>query len=313
MRILMRVLAALWLMGMGGTALAAEKLTVMLDWFPNVDHLPIYVAQAQKRFEAAGLEVQILSPSETSDALKLAVVGQVDVAVAYEPQTIVAAAEGLAVRVVGRLVAHPLSTLLYLRESGIRSPADLAGKRIGYTVPGMMDVLLQAFAKINGIPDYEAVNVGFTIIPALTSRQVDAIIGPYKNYEVVELEMMGRAPGYFALEDWGIPDYDELIFVCGQGTLEARGDAVRRFRDCVAEGIEFARANPQAALETYLKAVPEASRDLEAKAFERTLPLYAPGQAVDAARWQRFADFAKEYGLIQKPLDVRSILAPEGL
>ena len=50
----------------------------MLDWFPNVDHLPIYVAREKGYFREAGIEVKILSPSDTSDALKLAVAGQVD-------------------------------------------------------------------------------------------------------------------------------------------------------------------------------------------------------------------------------------------
>ena len=75
-------------------AAAGEKLTLMLDWFPNVDHLPIYVAQEKGYFREAGIEVKILSPSDTSDALKLAVAGQVDLAVSYQPQTIIAAAGG---------------------------------------------------------------------------------------------------------------------------------------------------------------------------------------------------------------------------
>ncbi|MGD9876986.1 ABC transporter substrate-binding protein, partial [Desulfococcus sp.] len=90
------------------TASAAEKLTLMLDWFPNVDHLPIYVARDRGLFEMAGIDVRIVSPSETADALKLAVSGQVDLAVSYQPQTVIAAAEGMDVIAVGRLIEHPL-------------------------------------------------------------------------------------------------------------------------------------------------------------------------------------------------------------
>jgi len=57
------------------SAFAAQKLTLMLDWFPNVDHLPIYVARQQGYFSEKGLEIKILSPSDTSDALKLAASG----------------------------------------------------------------------------------------------------------------------------------------------------------------------------------------------------------------------------------------------
>ena len=135
----------------------------------NLPFVGAYVAQEKGYFKQEGLRVKILSPSDTADALKLAVAGQVDLAVSYEPQTIIAASEGLPVRVVGRLVAHPLTTLLFLKDKGYTSPEELSGKAIGYTVPGLMDVLLEAFASLNGIRDYTATNVGFNIVPALTS------------------------------------------------------------------------------------------------------------------------------------------------
>ena len=109
--ILVLLLTSIWAPSIG----AAQKLTLILDWFPNVDHLPIYVARHQGFFADAGLEIDIISPSETSDALKLAASGKVDLAVSYEPQTIIAAARGLDVMVVGRLIEHPLTTLLFLK------------------------------------------------------------------------------------------------------------------------------------------------------------------------------------------------------
>ncbi|MDY0313220.1 MAG: ABC transporter substrate-binding protein, partial [Desulfobacterales bacterium] len=142
-----RFLLVLLLLVTAAGPAAAEELTLMLDWFPNVDHLPIYTAAQKGFFKEAGLEVEILSPSETTDGLKLAAAGRVDLAVSYQPQATIAAAAGLPVHVVGRLVAHPLTTLLFLKDSGIQTPADLSGRPIGYTVPGLMDVLLAAFAK----------------------------------------------------------------------------------------------------------------------------------------------------------------------
>ena len=82
------LLLALILSPMGSSVMAAQKVTLMLDWFPNVDHLPIYVARHQGFFAQQGLDIVVLSPSDTSDALKLAVAGKVDIAISYEPQTI---------------------------------------------------------------------------------------------------------------------------------------------------------------------------------------------------------------------------------
>jgi len=291
-----------------GPVLAKEKVTLMLDWFPNIDHLPIYVAQQAGYFDEAGLDVRILSPSETTDALKLAAANKVDIAVSYAPQSIMGAAEGLRIRVIGRLVEHPLSVLLFLEGKGIDKPADLEQKNIGYTVPGMMDILLDAFAKLNGIEEYQPINVGFSIVQSLVSGKVDAIMGPYKNYETVELAEKGYRAAYFELGEWGIPDYDELVFISGEQAVEKRGPVLKAFVSAVARGIERTRENHQAALEMYFAAVPEAPRDMETKAFRITLPLYAGNQALDVSRWQTFADFADKYGLIERPVTVDGML-----
>ncbi len=287
---------------------AAEKLTVMLDWFPNIDHLPLYVAQQEGIFTKAGLDVAILTPSDTTDALKLAATHKVDIAVSYEPQAIVAASQGLPVVVVGRLVEHPLGVLLFLEDKGIEKPSDLTGRKIGYTVPGMEDILLKAFAENNGISSYTPINVGFTIIPALVSGKVDAIMGPYKNYEVVELEEKGYPARYFEPSQWGLPDYDELVFISGKQALNKKEKALRSFVATVGEAIEFTRKNPDKALAAYFKAVPEADRNMETKAFKVTVSLYASSQVHDSGRWQSFADFALHCGLIDKAVDVKDIL-----
>ena len=287
---------------------AAQKVTVMLDWFPNIDHLPLYVAQQEGFFVEEGINVEILTPSSTTDALKLAASGNVDVAVSYEPQVIIGASSGLNIRVIGRLVEHPLSILLFLKGKGIEKPADLEGKKIGYTVPGMMDVLMEAFAKINGIERYEAINVGFTIVQSLVARKVDAIMGPYKNYEVVELEEKGYRAGYFELNEWGIPDYDELVFITGERTAGEKTAALGGFARAVDRAIARTRKDPGKALDIYFAAVPDAPREMEAKAFEITRPLYAHNQKCDKEKWQAFADFALKYGLIEKKVDVTAIL-----
>jgi putative hydroxymethylpyrimidine transport system substrate-binding protein len=301
---LVLLLSSCWASSLG----AAQKLTLILDWFPNVDHLPIYVARHRGFFAAEGLEIEIISPSATSDALKLAASGTVELAVSYEPQTIIAAARGLDIVVVGRLIEHPLTTLLFLKGRGIRVPQDLEGQKIGYTVPGLMDVLLDAFAQINGIQQYEAINVGFAIVQSLTAGKVDAVMGPFKTYETVTMANKGYDVGYFELEQWGIPDYDELIFVTSKKTLKKKKAAIRAFQRVIARAIVDVRQAPDAALKNYFKEVPEADRKIETEAFQLTLPYYATRQKLDQKRWQQFADFALQYGLIEKEVAVSDLL-----
>ncbi|MCG8564866.1 MAG: ABC transporter substrate-binding protein [Desulfobacterales bacterium] len=289
-------------------AIEARPLKLMLDWVPNVDHLPIYVAQEKGYFAEQNIEVEIISPSETSDALKLAASGNVDLAVSYQPQTIIAADQGLQIKAVGPLVVHPLTTLLFLEKSGIKDPKELSGKQIGYTVPGLMDVLLKAFADINGIKDYTPVNVGFTILPSLVSKKVDAVMGPFKTYETVGMAQHGYKAAFFELEKYGIPDYEELIFVAGPKTLKTKADEVKGFQAALAKAFAFTQAQPKEALALYLAALPEADKTIETGAFELTLPYFANQPEHDPAKWKAFADFALEYGLIKNPVDTTQLI-----
>ncbi len=302
--IILMLCAAVWV----PPAEAARELNLILDWFPNVDHLPIYVARERGMFADEDLTVNIIAPSESADGLKMAASGNVDIAVSYQPQTTIAVARGLDVVVFGRLIEHPLTTLLFLKGSGIETPADLTGKKIGYTVPGLMDVLLEAFAKVNQIRNYQAINVGFAIVQSLTANKVDAVMGPFKTYETVTMKHKGYTVGYFELEKWGIPDYDELIFITSRQIMQKKRAALAGFRRAVARAIDAMRRNPKQALTDYLKQVPEADRKIESDAFELTRPYYASQQKLDFQRWQQFADFALEYGLIDRPVDIAEVL-----
>ena len=304
------------LLFMTGQAIAAGgaaegELKLMLDWFPNVDHLPIYVAKEKGFFAKNGIQVEIISPSDTSDALKLAASGHVDMAVSYQPQTLMAADQGIEVKVIAPLVVHPLTTLLFLDGKGIQSPNDLSGKKIGYTVPGLMDVLLDAFAKINNIKDYTAVNVGFTILPALSSGQVAAVMGPFKTYETVTMAQQGYKAKFFELEKYGIPDYEELIIIAGPKAMKKKHKELKAFVMALEKSFAYLKAHPDEALATYLKAVPEADKDIETRAFALTKPYFATKLGHDPVKWQNFADFALKQGLIQNTINVQKLLISE--
>ena len=67
-------------------ASSAEKLTVYLDWFVNPDHAPLVIAETQGYFKDAGLEVELIPPSDPSAPPRLIAAGQGDIAISYQPQ-----------------------------------------------------------------------------------------------------------------------------------------------------------------------------------------------------------------------------------
>src|SRR2546421_401206 len=109
----------------------SKRVELMLDFFPNADHAPIYAAQAAGYFKQAGLDVKIRQPSDPAAPIKQVSAGRVDLAISYEPEVFRARDKGLHVVSVGSLVHGPLTSIISLPRAGIRRPADLKGKTVG--------------------------------------------------------------------------------------------------------------------------------------------------------------------------------------
>jgi putative hydroxymethylpyrimidine transport system substrate-binding protein len=278
--------------GMPGTAAGPTSLVFMLDWFPNPDHVPLYAAQQEGYFSQEGVRVTLQVPANTDDPLKLAAAGRVDVAVNYEPNVILARAQGLPVRSIGVLIGQPLTTIMFLKSSGIRSPKDLVGRHVGFAVTGFADamvdqVMRSAGASTSGI---RMVNVGFDLVPALLSHKVDAVVGAYRNYERVQIELQGQPVGMFEPERYGVPTFYELVLITSDTALGQHREALQRFVRAVGRGIAFTLKNPDQAFAAYVRANPKMKLDdeLNRKSFRVTLPTYARTETQARDRWEMF-------------------------
>ena len=169
---------------------APEPLEVMLDFFPNADHAPIYAAEAGGHFKDVGLDVEIRNPPDPAAPLKQVVAGRVDLAISYEPEVLRARDDGLAVHSVAALVQQPLTSIISLPQSGIRKPEDLDGKVVGTAGIDYQSAYLDAIAKRAGA-HVEERNVGFNLTGALLAKRVDAILGGFWNYEGTDLRLRG--------------------------------------------------------------------------------------------------------------------------
>jgi putative hydroxymethylpyrimidine transport system substrate-binding protein len=295
---------ALALMGVM-PARASDKLTVLLDWFVNPDHAALIVAKEGGYFARHGLDVTFVEPADPSTPPRLVAAGQGDLAITYQPTFYLALAEGLPLQRIGTAIATPLNSLVVLADGPIRSIGDLRGKTIGYSVEGYETALLARMLQSAGLglSDVKLVDVNFALTQALVSGQVDAVIGAYRNFELTELKLAGKAGRAFLPEDFGIPAYDELIFVANKD--KASEPVIRRFLDSIEDSTLFALNHPDAAWDLFVKAYPKLDDELNKQAWHDTLPrLAASPAAVDPTRYSRFAEFMRQSGLIPKALPV---------
>jgi putative hydroxymethylpyrimidine transport system substrate-binding protein len=291
----------------------SKRIELMLDYFPNADHSPIYAAQAAGHFSQAGISVDIRQPTDPSAPLKQLAAGRVDLAISYEPEVLRARDHGLNVVAVGALVQRPLTSIISLPKAGIRRVKDLSGKTVGTAGIDYQSAYLQTILLDHGVTPSKVKerNVGFGFVPALLTGRVDATLGAFWNYEGVDLKRRGRKPRIIPVDRAGVPTYDELVLVANQDALDRDGGTIRAFIGALSRGVRDLKADPNRAIDGLLKANKDLDPGLQRASLKATLPLFSPPKGKpygyqDPGEWNRFADWMTENKLLENTPDARN-------
>jgi putative hydroxymethylpyrimidine transport system substrate-binding protein len=286
---------------------AAKPFTVMLDWFPNADHAPLYSAIAHGDFRAVGLDVQPVVPSETAEPLKELAAGKVDMAISYEPELLLARDRGLKVVSIAALVQRPLTSIIALPGQHVSSVKDLAGKRVGtaglaYQAAELHTALQHAGVRPSKVQE---VNVGYNLVPAMLSGKVAATLGGFWNYEAIQLQLLHKHPVVIPINEAGVPNYDELVLVVREDEAHTDGVDLRAFLQALTRGEHEVRSDPAAAAKLVQAANPSLEPKLQLESIERTLPAAQPTEASKpygyqaSSQWQAFGGWMYEHGLLE--------------
>ena len=283
------------------SAAASNELNVMLDWFVNPDHAPLFVALEKGFFTERGLKVKFITPSNPNDPPKLVAAGKVDLAVSYQHQHHLHVDKGLPLVRVATLIATPLNALVVLADGPIRSPADLKGKTIGYSIGGFETVLLKVMLGRQGLSlnDVKLVNINFSLSPSLFTGQTQAVIGAFRNFELNQMDIAGKPGRAFFVEEHGIPPYDELIMIAHRNRVQ--DEALKLFVEGIEAGVQFLVNHPEESWQLFIRGRDNLDDELNRRAWIDTLPRFAlrPG-ALDRNRYMRFARFLKNQGMIDR-------------
>ena len=295
---------------------ATTNTTVLLDWFPNPDHIALYLAQKDGDFTKHHLNVTFQSPSNSTDALKLVSLGQVPLAISYEPETITAATAGLNVTAVAAMIPTSLNSLIISGKSGVSGPAGLSGKTVGTDGDPVSAQMLKAVLKKYNVSlnQIKLVTVNEGLVPAMVSNKVSAIISGYRNVEAIQLASLGLKPKVYPVDTQGVPNYDELVIIANKSKLAsdaAYRTMVREFLAGLGQGAAAAEASPAAALAALSPVAKGYSPALLKQMVYATAPLLknpAGFGTMNVGQWQSFANWMKSDGLITKPVQASSVV-----
>ena len=295
------------------------SVSLALDWYPNSNHAGIYEAVRQGYFDEEGLDVNIYTPSDPATILQTVGAGRDEFGINYQPDLLQARSEGIPVVAVTGIVQHPLNSIMTLTASGLARPRDLSGKKIGH--PGILsnEGMLETMLNFDGvdIEDVEMVNVGFDLVPALLGGRVDAVVGAYWTHESILIELEGHEVTVMRMEEWGVPDFYELVVVASEDTIANRSDMVQRFVNALSRGFESAIENPQKSIDALLEGAQEGTvnEELERQGVDLLAPLWTAGAPSfgwqESDRWTTLSDWMKGRGLIGADVDPGSAFTNE--
>ena len=294
------------------SAAPPDKVTFMAGFKPqaNLPFVGAYVAKEKGFFAEQNLDVEIQHVNTPGDNFKFLGLGQVQFSTADAATVIERAGDDppLGIVAVALIGQRGQQGFAVRADSGIETPADWAGKRAGYKgtqpTPDFLAILNTVGVKPS---DVETVKVGFEP-QILTEGQVD-IFPVFVSNEPDTLRKLGYDVRVFEAAEFGAPTLG-LTYVTTQDYMAQNPDIVLRFLKAALRGIEYARDNPDEAIDIVMQYAPQEDRDHQRFMLETELGA-AESDLTDEngigwmtpEQWRELHDFLVEFGGIPGPLD----------
>ncbi len=300
------------------TEVKKDKVSVVLDWYPNAIHGFIYNAIEKGYYEEENIEVEILFPANVNDGITMPAAGQADLGIYYLQDIILSRAnENVPIKSVGALTVSQLNVIASLKEKGVESPKDLEGKLVGYSGTDLAKARIEYMMEKQGVnpKDIELIDVGFDIMSSLTTGKVDACAGAFVNHEIPFLEKEGFEMNYFYEKDYGVPDNYEMLFVTGDNNLKENSDKLKRFMKASKKGFDYMKKHPEETIDIILKHQNKENfpleKDVEMMSIDVLLPLMEANDGEfmmqDEKIWQENIDWLKEIGVLKNDITAEEL------
>ncbi len=296
-----------------------QKVTVMLDWFPNTNHTGLYAALENGYYKEQRLDVEIVQPGEGGTAGQIVASGKADFGVSYQEGVTQARSTGIPIVSIAAVIQHNTSAFASLKEEGITTPKDFEGKRYGGWGAPMEEAVLKAVMKADDadFSKVEMVTLGATDFFKSIGRDAD-FEWIYYGWDGVEAERQGIELNTIMLKDLDPAlDYYTPVLITNEDNIKNNPELVEKFMAATSKGYAYAIDNPEKAADILIKNAPELNEELVKKSQQYLSPLYqddAEQWGVQKEEvWKRFADWMYERRLTEKNIDTNAAFTNEFL
>lgn len=283
-----------------------RKVTFMAGFRPqaNLPFVAVYLAKSKGFFAEEGLEVEV-QHSSGSEHLRLVLEKNIDFTTGTAAQVIRRRYEDLPVRAVALFGQRGDQAYVARADSGIRTPADFRGKRVGFK-SGVVPAELKAMLASSSVPesDVRLQAVGFD--PRVFIEGAVDVYPVFINNEPFAIRKTGLAINLIDPQDFGVATLG-LTLLAHQDTVRNDPELVRRFLRATMRGALYAQAHVDEGVQATLQYAQGADPEAQKYLLETDLALARRADGMgraDLAQWRALEELLRKYEVIDRPVDV---------
>jgi len=291
---------------------ANTPVTFQLNWMAGGPNAGFAAAVAEGYYKDAGLDVTLVQGNGSGNTAQLVANGRADLAYADAVAVSQLIAKGAPMTIVATIYQSNPNAVMALKKAGIKSIADMKGKKVGVPSGSSQTTMLPLFLKSNNLKESDINMIDMPVssmVPALLQGQVDAVLGSIDAYQI-QAEAQGAQLDVYRFADYGVPTVSTSVFA-SNAYLKSNPDVVRKFVAASLKGWSFALDNPDKAIKDLKVVFPEVNEKLATAELAAITPLFCSGGAkyigkAEDALWAKSQELLAEVKLLPAGQDPKT-------
>jgi len=294
-----------------------DKFTVAGWSKPITEVTPLLVDEDKGFYKAQGLALEYVPGAGSADAIRNILGGQADVAFSDAVTFLAAVDKGEKLRAIYDIYPQNVFNVVALKSSGITKPSDLKGKKVGvYSLASGTRQNLQVLLHQAGLAesDVQVQVTGVLNFAPLLQGQVDATAATDTGLAV------GRRRGLGEVNVIEVGKYlpsSSDMFVVREEVYQQKKALLARFLLAYRNAAAWMIARPEEAAQLATKRAIDGSDPavnleiikLRNASSVSDLTRKQGLGTIDVAALQKAADAYRQLGMLQKPIDVKQVVA----
>jgi NitT/TauT family transport system substrate-binding protein len=262
---------------LAGPASAADKVTLMLNWYVYGEHAPFYYGREKGIYAAEGIDLEIQEGRGSATTTQVVAAKTVQFGYADVPTMMRAAVKGAPVIAVGvALQTNPMAAMGFA-DRNIKKPDDIKGKTVATTPGDSLSQIWPLFLKKSGLKESDFKTVSgdaVTKLNAVINGQADLLLGYVMDQSMKIKDATGKDVFPIKFSDYGVNLVSSGI-IANTDYVKVNPDLVKRFMSASTKALEAASKDPKGAAQAILNADPKGGKiGTLTQGFELTIPLY---------------------------------------